>query len=101
MGAFIWYVPVMIASDLLRGLVQGGGDLPSHMQGMTAGDHVLRGIERSGLFSVGQIGVDASGDLASLGGPAVEQIIDGMRDPLERTMIKAAPAHGLYAEALR
>jgi hypothetical protein len=100
-GAFIWYVPVMIASDLMRGLIQGGGELPSHMQGMDAGDHILRGLERSGVFGIGVVGVDAGQDIASLGGPAVEQIIDAMRDPLERTMIKAAPAHGLYAEALR
>jgi hypothetical protein len=35
MGAFMWYVPVMIASDITKGLLQGGGSLPSHMQGMT------------------------------------------------------------------
>jgi hypothetical protein len=101
MGAFIWYVPVMIASDLLRGLIQGGGKLPASMQGLSAGDYMRRGIERSGLLSVGQIGVDADRNLASLGGPAVEQIIDSLSDPLKQTLIKAAPAHGLYAEALR
>ena len=34
-------------------------------------------------------------------GPGVEQMIDAMRDPLSETTIKALPAHGLYAQALR
>jgi hypothetical protein len=101
MGAFVWYIPVMIASDITKGLIQGGGELPAHMKGMDLGDWVRHGAERSGLLSVGQLGVDAGQDVASIGGPAVEQIIDAYSDPLERTMIKAAPAHGLYAEAFK
>ena len=29
------------------------------------------------------------------------EMIDAMRDPLSETTIKALPAHGLYAQALR
>lgn len=101
MGAFIWYIPVMIASDITKGLIQGGGELPAHMKGMDLGDWLMHGAQRAGLLGVGQMGVDATGDLSSIGGPAVEQVIDAFSDPLERTTIKAMPAHGLYAEALR
>lgn len=101
LGAFVWYIPVMIAADITKGLIQGGGQLPGHMKGMDLGDWVAHGAERAGLLGVGQMGVDAGQDLASIGGPAVEQVIDAFSDPLERTMIKAAPAHSLYAEALR
>lgn len=101
MGAFAWYIPVMIASDITKGLIQGGGELPAHMKGMDLGDWVAHGAERAGLLGVGQMGVDAGQDIASIGGPAVEQIIDAFSDPLERTAIKAAPAHSLYAEAFK
>lgn len=101
MGAFAWYIPVMIASDITKGLIQGGGELPAHMKGMDLGDWVAHGAERAGLLGLGQIGMDAGQDIASVGGPAVEQIIDAYSDPLERTMVKAAPAHGLFAEALK
>ena len=98
MGTFLWYVPVMIASDVMRGLVQGGGELPAHMKGMTLGDWVIRGGERAGLLSVGQIGVDAGRDIWSVGGPMVEQTIDAMVEPLGETTLKALPAHPLYRE---
>lgn len=101
MGAFAWYIPVMIAADITKGLIQGGGELPAHMKGMDLGDWMAHGAERAGLLGLGQVGVDAGQDVASIGGPAVEQIIDAYSDPLERTMIKAAPAHSLYAEILK
>lgn len=99
-GSFAWYIPVMIASDVMRGLVQGGGSLPAHMKGLDAGDWVMRGINRSGLLSVGAIGVDATHDLSSLAGPAIEQVIDSFGQPLGKTVVDALPAHGLYAQAI-
>jgi hypothetical protein len=101
LGAFVWYIPVMIASDVTKGLIQGGGELPAHMKGMDLGDWVAHGVQRSGLLGVGELGMGAASDVASIGGPAVEQIIDAYSDPLERTAVKAMPAHGLYAEALK
>lgn len=96
MGVFAWYIPVMIAADVMKGLIVGGGELPNYMKAYGPGDWVMHGAQRSGLLGVGTIGVDAQADLASIGGPAVEQAIDAMRDPLERSTFKALPAHGLF-----
>ena len=101
MGAFVWYIPTMIAADITKGLIQGGGELPAYMKGMDLGDHIMRATQRAGVLGIGQIGVDAGEDMFSLAGPGVEQMIDAMRDPLSETTIKALPAHGLYAQALR
>ena len=101
LGAFVWYIPVMIAADVTKGLIQGGGELPAYMKGYDAGDWVMHGAQRGGLLTVGQIGVDAGQDVASLAGPGVEQMIDAMRAPLSETTIKALPAHGVYANMLR
>jgi hypothetical protein len=101
MGTFAWYIPVMIASDVTKGLIQGGGELPSHMKGMDAAQWLMRGAERGGMLGIGAIGVDAGHDLASLGGPAVEQIMDAWGTPARNTAINALPLHGLYAEALK
>ena len=101
MGAFVWYIPTMIAADITKGLIQGGGELPAYMKGYDAGDWMMHGVQRAGLLGAGQIGVDAGEDMFSLAGPGVEQMIDAMRDPLSETTIKALPAHGIYAQALR
>ncbi len=101
MGAFVWYIPTMIAADITKGLIQGGGELPAYMKGYDAGDWVMHGVQRAGLLGAAQLGVDAQADMFSLAGPGVEQAIDAMRDPLSETAIKAAPLHGLYAQALR
>jgi hypothetical protein len=95
-GAFMWYVPVMIASDITKGLIQGGGELPTHMKAMDAGDWMMHGVERAGLLGIGQIGVDAGQDIFSLGGPMVEQIMDGFSQPLNEMTLKALPANPLY-----
>lgn len=101
LGAFAWYIPVMIAADVTKGLLQGGGSLPSHMQGMDLGDWVMRAVDRSGLLGVGSIGVGAQQDLASVAGPAAEQIIDSFGQPIGKTIVDALPAKPLFAEALR
>jgi hypothetical protein len=95
-GALAMFIPTMITADIMKGLVQGGGSLPPYMQGYNAGDWFLHGAERAGLAGIGAIGVDASQDIFSLGGPAVEQITDAMVDPSDRTMMKALPLHSLY-----
>jgi hypothetical protein len=100
MGAFIWYIPTMIAADITKGLIQGGGELPPYMKGYSAGDWLLHAGNRAGLAGIGVIGVDAAEDVASLGGPAVEQVIDGLRDPLERTAVNALPLHSVFARAI-
>ncbi len=101
MGAFIWYVPTMIAADITKGLIQGGGELPAYMKGYDAGDWMMHGVQRAGLAGIGTIGVDAQTDISSLGGPAVEQIIDAMKDPIGRTAVNSLPLHSLYTQALK
>jgi hypothetical protein len=96
-AAFSWYIPAMIASDITKGLIQGGGELPPYMKAMDPGEWVLHGIERAGLLGVGTIGVDASQDIFSLGGPMVEQIIDSFGQELGDTTLRALPANPLYA----
>ena len=67
--------------------------------GTIAGSSAVQGANVG--YTAGQIGVDAGEDMFSLAGPGVEQMIDAMRDPLSETTIKALPAHGIYAQALR
>ena len=50
----------------------------------------------AGLLGIGQIGVDAGQDMWSLGGPAVEQIMDSFTAPLSQTTLNALPANPLY-----
>lgn len=97
MGSFLWYVPIMIASDITKGLLQGGGSLPKYMQGMTAGDWMMRGAERAGVLGLGNIGVDASHDIWSVAGPAVEQSINAFTHPIGRTLTDALPGKPLFA----
>lgn len=99
--ALFWYMPVMIASDITKGVLQGGGELPAHMKGMDAGEWVMYSLERSGITGLGQIGLDVGDDVASIGGPMVEQTIDAFSEPLERTAVNAMPAMPLYRELMR
>jgi uncharacterized protein YjbJ (UPF0337 family) len=100
-AAFIWYVPVMIAADITKGLIQGGGELPSYMKAYDAGDWVMHGVQRAGLLGVGQMGVDANEDLFSILGPSIEQVTDAIQDPADKTLVRALPANALYREALQ
>jgi hypothetical protein len=101
-GALAAFIPTMITADVMKGLIQGGGELPAYMKGMDAGDWFTHGVQRAGLLGIGSIGMDAETDLASLGGPAVEQAIDGMRDGFgEKTLLKAMPLNSLYGEIFK
>jgi hypothetical protein len=94
-AAFAGYIPVMIASDVMKGLIMGGGTLPNHMQGMDLGDWVMHGLERSGTLGIGAIGVDASQDMFSVLGPGVEQLVDGITEPIADTTLRAMPLNPL------
>ncbi|MGA0610112.1 hypothetical protein [Caldimonas sp. KR1-144] len=100
MAAFVWYVPVMIASDIVKGLIQGGGELPAYMQGYNAGDWVMHGVQRAGLLGVGQIGMDINADPFGVLGPTVEQVTDALVDPADKTLVRALPFNPVYREAL-
>jgi hypothetical protein len=90
-ATFAGYIPVMIASDVMKGLIVGGGELPAHMKGMDLGDWVMRGLERSGTLGIGAIGVDASHDMFSILGPSAEQLVDGITSPIAETTLRALP----------
>ncbi len=94
-ATFAGYIPVMIASDVMKGLIMGGGTLPNHMQGMDLGDWVMHGLERSGTLGIGAIGVDASRDMFSVLGPGVEQLVDGITEPIADTTLRAMPLNPL------
>lgn len=106
------YVPVMIAADFLKGMIQGGGSQPSWKDSWGPGDYVWSGLERAGLFGTGQFAIDALTDVkeggigvGALAGPTVEQLADSMRvlggrGQFGKFAIKSLPANALYASAL-
>ena len=100
MGSLSLFIPTMIASDMTKGLIVGGGELPPYMQGYNAADWVGHGLERAGTLGYGQLALDAVQDPASLGGPMAEQIVDAFRQPLGDTLLKALPANALYRNAI-
>lgn len=100
MGSLSLFIPAMIASDMTKGLIVGGGELPPYMQGYNAADWVGHGLERAGTLGYGQLALDAVQGPASLGGPMAEQIVDAFRQPLGDTLLKAMPANALYRNAI-
>ncbi len=106
------YVPVMIAADTVKGLLQGGGDTPEWKKNWDVSDYVGYGVQRAGLFGVGQFGIDVAEDLyrggtgvGALSGPTIEQIGDimqtaGGRKQFGSTLIDAMPANALYKEMI-
>lgn len=99
-GALAAFIPTMITADIMKGLLQGGGELPPFMKSWDAGDWFMHGVNRAGLTGIGQVGMDAAIDPASLGGPAFEQAMDALRDPAGVSLLNAAPLHSLYAQAV-
>lgn len=107
------YVPMMIAADALKGLIQGGGSQPSWKEGWGPEDYVWSGMERAGLFGTGQFGVDMLTDvhrggvgIGALAGPTIDQLTDGVRalggrEQFGAFALKSLPANALYASALK
>jgi hypothetical protein len=100
------YVPVMIAADMLKGLIQGGGSEPDWKKGWGPGEYLGNGVERAGMFGVGQFGVDAlKGNFGSLSGPTLGQfaegfeVLDGAKQ-FKPFAIHSLPANQLYAGTL-
>ena len=94
-SALAGFVPTMLAADLIKGLIQGAGELPPYMSGMDAGERIMHAIKRSGLGGTNDIAVNALEDWSSLGGPALEQAVDALRDDIGRTSVKALPLHAM------
>lgn len=99
------YVPVMIAADAAKGLILGGGEEPEWKKGWTFGDYLGNGVQRAGLFGVGQFGLDVQErGLGALTGPTIEQLSDAVgvvsgREAFGSFALNAMPAHALYGAA--
>lgn len=106
------YVPIMMASDFVKGMIQGGGQEPEWKKNWGAGDYVWSGVERAGLLGVGQFRADMLSDVTkggigvgALAGPTIEQLTDavrvaGGRESMGHFALKSMPANALYAGAL-
>ena len=106
------YVPIMIAADLVKGIIQGGGEEPEWKKGWTAADYVGRVIERAGLYGVGQFGMDVASDVERGGsgafallGPTVEQLGDAVQvlggsKQFAPVLLRSMPANALYKDSL-
>lgn len=79
-GALAATVPLMIASDIVKGLAMNGGSLPDYQARWGLADWLQHGFSRAGLGGVTQFGVDALRDPVSLFGPTVDQIVGGAYD---------------------
>lgn len=107
------YVPVMIASDMTKDMIRGGGDVPEWKRNWGAGDYLWSGVERAGLLGVGQFRHDALMDIhrggsgvGALSGPTLEQLTDAVRVAGGRAefrpfAVDSMPANDLYEAALK
>lgn len=96
------YVPIMIASDYMKGFIQGGGEQPAWKRDWGVSDWVNSGVERAGLYGVGQFTADTlAGNFGSLTGPTIEQLGDavsvlGGKERFGDFALKSLPANSLY-----
>lgn len=103
------YIPIMMASDLLREMVQFGPDGDPRKEHWDSWDRVKDAVHRSGMTGMGTFLMDAHKDrtqfggvgLESLQGPTVAQSLDiadtlsGDR-PASDTLADALPGQALY-----
>ena len=104
------YVPIMIAADTAKGIIQGGGDQPEWKKGWDMGDYVGYGVQRAGLLGVGQFGYDVMQNaerggtgVGALVGPTFEQLGDVItalngKKQFGPVVLHAMPANALYSE---
>jgi hypothetical protein len=100
------YVPVMLAADFTKGLLQGGGEQPEWKRNWGPQEYLWSATQRAGLLGVGQFAVDAASDAGQLTGPTIEQLTDGVqaiggREQFAPFALKSLPANALYSEAVR
>lgn len=103
------YVPIMVAADAIKGMIQGGGSTPSWKQDWGPADYLENGIERGGLYGIGQFAVDTGegvshsgvlGAFRALAGPTIDQLADGVEVLAGREQAGSAALHALPANAL-
>lgn len=100
------YVPIMLAADLAKGLIQGGGEQPEWKAAWGIDDYLLNATERAGLFGTSQFAIDAlQGGVGALAGPTLEQlgsavqVMGGARE-FAPFVLKSMPANALYGGLL-
>lgn len=103
------YVPIMIAADAAKGLIQGGGSQPEWKDDWGPGDYLWSGVQRGGLLGTGQFVADMAADVGrggvgvgALAGPTIEQFMDAVRvldgqAQFGGFALKSMPANALYA----
>ena len=96
LGVLAWYIPMMITSDVIKGMMINGGSLPDYMKGYDMSDWLMHGVDRSGALGAGNVALDGVQDPWGIAGPAVEQIADSFTNPLQQNIINALPANALY-----
>jgi hypothetical protein len=102
------YIPFMIAADAMKGVIVGGGSQPDYKSGWDAEDYLFSGVQRAGVFGVGQFGLDIAKDvhrgglgIGSLLGPTVEQLGDAVSvaagpQQFKTFALNALPANSLF-----
>lgn len=100
------YVPIMLAADLAKGLIQGGGEQPEWKAAWGIDDYLLNAAERAGLFGTSQFAIDAlQGGVGALAGPTLEQlgsavqVMGGARE-FAPFVLESMPANALYGGLL-
>lgn len=96
MVAAAGYVPLMLAANIIRAFIQGGGDEPDWMKGESLVDWVKRAVQGAGLTGVpGSISDKLPFGIA---GPTVQQALDAVfKDKdLTTTIEKALPLQAIY-----
>jgi len=106
-GTIAMYVPVIIASDMLRATLTPGSGDDERMANWTMMDWLWRGIQRAGLFGPSQFVLDSGQDLSmnkigieSMAGPTVQQLMDFARGTMtgnvSNELLKAVPGARLF-----
>lgn len=101
------YIPFMIAADMAKGVIVGNNQRDE----WEMDDWLFHGVQRAGLFGVGQFGVDAVEDVqrgglgvGALTGPTLEQLGDAVSvvagpQQFETFAMNALPANALVDAA--
>jgi hypothetical protein len=96
MLAAVGYVPVMIASNVIRAFIQGGGDEPEWMKNYTLVDWMKDGVQRSGILGVPELMYSKLP--TGVAGPAAQQIAEVfVKDrELSEDIARAMPFNPVY-----
>lgn len=91
MVAMLPFVPTMIAADVLRGMIQNGGDLAPYMRNWGPGDYLMHGVQRAGLTGIYQFGIEEMDHPTDILGPVVQQGVDLFTKPMGENLKHAIP----------